>query len=75
MSKFFEGDIELYLANSYTYTSKDVEYTFHHMSDLKIELNRRFLLKNCSKSIVHLKPGIVTALNLSEILSSVRTTK
>ena len=34
----------------------------HHMSDSKIESNRRFLLKNRSKSIVHLKARIVTAL-------------
>jgi len=33
------------------------------MSD-SIESNRRFLLKNRLKSIVHLKAGIVTALGL-----------
>jgi len=32
------------------------------MSDSKIESNHQFLPKNHSKSIVHLKPGIVTAL-------------
>ena len=31
-----------------------------------IESNRRFLLKNRSKSIVHLKAGIVTALEIQE---------
>jgi len=54
--------------------SSDVEYTFMHYPTLWLirKSNRiessiftpRFLLKNRSKSIVHLKAGIVTALDI-----------
>jgi len=39
----------------------------HHTSDSKIESNHQFLLKNRSKLIGHLKPGIVTALRMCSI--------
>jgi len=46
--------------------SSDVECAFmpspNHMAHSKIESNRRFLLRNRSNSIVHLKAGIATAL-------------
>ena len=63
----FVGYIELYLANIYTWrwVMSNVHLCLiapHVWFENRIESTRRFLLKNRSKSIVHLKAGIVTAL-------------